>query len=551
MFNLKAGYFYLLAVRILSWRFIKQLYFNTSYYNNSLKTKTPEKLYFYPNPYLLSSFIDQKIFNFKLSKIDEENFWTHHKDPKEEEALNSFFWLNLINRKNSGLVVQEIITNWINLNRKYNYKTWNSLNTSKRVLAWLLNADIILNHGDKSFRDKFFNSIISQVNHLKKILNSEHDPVKKIEIISAIILSGLVFKDYNNNFEIGLKLLKNIVEDFFDNDGAPINRDIYDLVQCSKFLIIIKECCKDAQEYIPDYLDDIVQKIVVCVYSLKNPIDKSPLFNGASEFKLDNYLEYLDGLNYKPKELLKKVSNIFIARGKKNLLFFDIGSPPKRVFSNNYQLGPLSFEYFNEGKKIITNCGYGHKISRKLEFISRLTSAQSTLTLNDTSVLNFEKNNLIYEAFGSTISSSFKVFDFKEYDESNYLTLSAKHDAYKDKFNYIHERIIKIDKKTNDLSGKDNLTTDHMGSKTDNFYHIRFHLYPGVNAVQTMGKSSILVQIDKSKSLIFKANEENLSLEKSIFLGRNKIVNNFCITITGILEKNKNKTIEWELKRNN
>ena len=121
----------------------------------------------------------------------------------------------------------------------------------------------------------------------------------------------------------------------------------------------------------------------------------------------------------------------------------------------------------------------------------------------------------------------------------------------KDKFNYIHERIIKVDKKTNDLSGKDNLTTDHMGSKTDNFYHIRFHLYPGVNAVQTMGKSSILVQIDKSKSLIFKANEENLSLEKSIFLGRNKIVNNFCITITGILEKNKNKTIKWELKRNN
>jgi len=91
MFNLKAGYFYLLAVRILSWRFVKQLYFNTSYYNNSLKTKTPEKLYFYPNPYLLSSFINQKIFNFKLSKIDEENFWTHHKDPKEEEALNSFF----------------------------------------------------------------------------------------------------------------------------------------------------------------------------------------------------------------------------------------------------------------------------------------------------------------------------------------------------------------------------------------------------------------------------------------------------------------------------
>ena len=73
----------------------------------------------------------------------------------------------------------------------------------------------------------------------------------------------------------------------------PINRNIYDLVQCSKFLVLIKECCKDAQEYIPDYLDDIVDKMVNCLHSLRTPTNKNPLFNGASEFKINNYLEYL------------------------------------------------------------------------------------------------------------------------------------------------------------------------------------------------------------------------------------------------------------------
>jgi hypothetical protein len=53
MLNLKAGYFNLLAVRIICLRFVKQLYFSTSFYNNSLKAKTPEQFYFYPNPYLL------------------------------------------------------------------------------------------------------------------------------------------------------------------------------------------------------------------------------------------------------------------------------------------------------------------------------------------------------------------------------------------------------------------------------------------------------------------------------------------------------------------
>ena len=45
--------------------------------------------------------------------------------------------------------------------------------------------------------------------------------------------------------------------------------------------------------------------------------------------------------------------------------------------------------------------------------------------------------------------------------------------------------------------------------------------------------------------------KEKISIEKSIFLGRNQIVNNFCITISGTLNTNENKIITWELKRNN
>ena len=82
-------------------------------------------------------------------------------------------------------------------------------------------------------------------------------------------------------------------------------------------------------------------------------------------------------------------------------------------------------------------------------------------------------------------------------------------------------------------------------------YNIRFHLYPGIDAVQTIGKNSILIQIEKNKSLIFTSTADNLILEKSIFLGRNQIINNFCITLEGALNNNENKNISWELKRNN
>jgi len=215
MFSFKAAYFYFLAIKILIARFIKKIYFSTNYYNKSLKTRLPDQLYFYPNPFLLSSFVNQKIFTFKLSKVNIDTFWNDFESIKEEEDLNSFFWLNLINRKNDGEAIQQIISIWIKNNARYKKKNWGSLQISKRILAWILNADIILNNAEKKFKEMFFNSIVIQVNHLKKNLNDENDPARKIEIISAIVLSGLVFKEYNSNFEKGIKILKQVVENFF------------------------------------------------------------------------------------------------------------------------------------------------------------------------------------------------------------------------------------------------------------------------------------------------------------------------------------------------
>ena len=551
MFNIKAVYFYILALKITFFRFFKKLYFRTSYYNNSLQTKLPEQLYFYPNPFLLSSFVDQKIFTFKLSQINIDTFWSKHNGNKEEKSLNSFFWLNLINRKNDGLVIQKIISIWIKNNYQYNKINWENSNISKRIFAWILNVDIILNNADKSFKQNFYNSIIAQINHLKNNLTYENNSIKKIEIISTIILSGLVFKEYNKNFEIGIKELKNIVENFFDNDGCPINRNIYDLVQCSKFLIIIKECCKDAQEYIPDYLDDIVDKLVDCLYSMKTPTHKNPLFNGASEFKMGPYLEYLEGLGYKAKNEKNNISQIYVLKRSKFLFFFDVGSPPAKGDSSSYQSGPLSFEYFIDNIKIITNCGFGNKISKKAELISKLTSAQSTLCLNDSSVTKFERNSLVNKAFGTSIVSSFKVFDFSTDEDLNSISVTAKHDAYLNNFNYICERKITINKKNGNLSGVDNLFSKYNNKNLTNKYSIRFHLYPNIDAVQTMGKNSVLIKIEKNKSLVFTASSgEDISLEKSIFLGRNQIINNSCITISGILKKNETKNIYWELKKN-
>ena len=227
-------------------------------------------------------------------------------------------------------------------------------------------------------------------------------------------------------------------------------------------------------------------------------------------------------------------------------MYFDSGSPPLHKLSKDYQSGPLSFEYSNDNNKIITNCGYGKRISKKIQLLSKFTSAQSTLCINDTSVVKFKKNNLINKAYGSTINNSFKIFDVDRIEDKSSIKISGTHNAYLDKFGYLHKRSIKFLKKNSDIEGTDYLIRKNGGSKVG--FSIRFHLYPGINTVQTVSGKSILLQVNKNKSWIFSSENQQIKIENSLFMGGSKAQKNQCIVIYGNTE-DEDVNINWKLKK--
>ena len=149
--------------------------------------------------------------------------------------------------------------------------------------------------------------------------------------------------------------------------------------------------------------------------------------------------------------------------------------------------------------------------------------------------------------FGSSIQNSFKSFDFISKNEDGIIGCSASNNGYEKKFGCIHKREVYIDKEKNYLKG-----IDHIFKAKDGYpirYALRFHINPELNVVKTMSGNSALIQISKNKSLLFTVINENLEIEKSIFLGEKKIIDNACITISGNLV-NKNKTFNWEIRKN-
>ena len=544
MFGLKNAYFYFVAIQIIIIKFFKKIYFSSSYYNKSLESKIPTQVYFNPNPFLLSLISPYSKKSFKFNKINPNDFWIDNKNENEEQQHN-FLWMSLVDRKIDGKKIQKIIYLWILKYSNFKRKVWETSTLSSRVISWMLNTDIIINNGTFEFKKSFFQSIILQCNHLKNNLKFEKNPNKKIEVITALILSGIVFKEYEDNYNVGIKELEKFVKSYFDKDGFTLSRSANDLIFFTKYLLLSREIINDAQQYLPEFLEDIIKKNLKCIKFLQTPSNKLPLFNGTSENDLKNFDKYLENIKFK-KDSKNVIGGIFLAKSKSQIFYFDVGKPPSKSFSRNYQSGPLSFEYFLDGIKIITNCGFGNNISSKAELISRLTASQSTLTINDTSVTKFERNKLVNQVFGNSIKNSFETSDFQTKNDKNFAGCSISHNGYFKNFSCVHKREIYLDHENNKLKG-----LDHIFKKSDGIpikYVFRFHLNPELTAVKTMSGSSALIQISKNKSLIFTVKNENLEIEKSIYLGGKKILESTCITISGDLV-NKDKSFNWEIRK--
>ena len=166
MFGLKSVYLYLIAYQINLINFFKKIYFSSKNYNKSLETKTPQQVYYNPNPFLLSIITSYQDQSFKISGVNANIFWLE--DKKDTQQMHNVFWLNLIDRKTDHKNLKKIIHLWILKNSKYKKDVWETSTLSARVISWILNIDIILSNSTFDFRKNFLNCIISQTNHLKK-----------------------------------------------------------------------------------------------------------------------------------------------------------------------------------------------------------------------------------------------------------------------------------------------------------------------------------------------------------------------------------------------
>ena len=127
----------------------------------------------------MSSFSKYKKFAFQIDNLDPNKFWDQDYSSKEKKELHNFLWLSSIDRKDNASTLRKIISLWNVKNLKYRSLIWETSVISKRIISWILNADIILKNSNFDFKKSFIESLVIQTNHIRKNFKYEIDNQKK------------------------------------------------------------------------------------------------------------------------------------------------------------------------------------------------------------------------------------------------------------------------------------------------------------------------------------------------------------------------------------
>ena len=549
MHRLKSIKIYFFSIFKLFFLSFRNIYLKTNFYNKKLITFIPERIFYNPSTYLSASLTSSFADFYKITNTEPKLLWkVNAKEKQKFENLHSFLWLAKLDRKNSKTITKNIISSWISIFFNYDPDTWNMEITAKRIIAWSSNVDITLEDSDKSYKEKFFLSLVKQSNFLSKNLNNLLYMPSKIICCAAIILSGMIFKENEQNYKIGIKELEKIIKNYFDNAGFPKSRNPEEVFICIKYLILLREWHKESQRPIPDFLNEIITKCGNCYALLSCSNKQFPLFNGSTEINHKDYDIFLKNLKYKFINKNYEVADLIKVKKNKFEFFIDCGNPPPNVFARYYQAGCLAFELISNKQKVISNLGYGKYFSSKISSISQSTAAHSTLYINDTSSCVFQKNQSINRVYGNSLIHKHRVIKKNYTEDKNFYTIIAAHNGYEKKYGCIHTRSIKISKKEDKIFGEDEIKKTNKYSNSLNYF-IRFHIYPNSKVVKTIAGNSVLISLPNADGWTLSSETNNFEIDKNIFLGnKSRIINNESISISGEI-KDEIVLVKWIIEK--
>ena len=478
--------------------FISKIICSSPFYNKLDLDETPRNISVFPPNFWKGdtkrgrSFLKTK--NFNIKNIKNDFFFYYH----------SFSWLTdlrTLGNENLRIYSRELTKQWIKNNQSWNSKTWKSYIVASRLCSWIHHFDFFFLSSKDDFKEKIFNLIIKQVNHLVKNFSYHKRNSELIRIIKALIYVSICVPHKNSLYQIAIFNLKTEITKQILKDGCHFQRNPKIHMEVLYDLIDIRSILNIANKKVFIDLQSAIEKMSVVNYFFLHKDNSLALFNQSTNVSSEFINEIISHIP-KPKKIPRELSESGFQRvdTKDTVLILDCGVPQNYNATYKCHSCTGGFEISYKKKRIIVNSSPNFKNN-----INKSTAAHSTLTLNNTNAYKVLNNDHL-----SRIPETIKVKRVERYG-ANFLEIENY--SYKQQYDATHKRLIYVDKNGTDIRGEENIYCP-----SELTFDIRFYLDESIKASEINNGKAILLKLPNGTGWKFISSFDKINLVSSQYI---------------------------------
>jgi uncharacterized heparinase superfamily protein len=450
--------------------------------------------------------------------------------PEWESELLGFGWLRHLRAAESGIAranARALVDEWIGLQGSWHPTGWRTDVLSRRIIAWLSQAPLLLQDTDVRFYRGFMRSLLRQVRHLRHTAADAHRGAARLQAAIALCYAALCIAGQARHIRSATAWLTAELGRQILPDGGHISRDPGVLIDVLIELLPLRQAYASRNITPPPALLNAIDRMMPMLRFFRHSEGTFAHFNGMGTTPVElllTLLAYDDShgapLSNAPYSAYQRLE----AGGA--VLIMDTGRAPPPETSLDAHAGCLAFEFSSpQHSLIVVNCGIPATAREDWRALARATAAHSTVTFNGESSAHFAKARSLKRLLGGLpmLGGPTRVSVARE-EEFDSITVRATHDGYAARYGILHERTVTLAADGTRFEGEDLfLSADGSAeiATAQDQYAVRFHLHPSIKASRLGDGQGVMLVMPNREAWTFSASDGRVQLEDSVYLSGN------------------------------
>ncbi len=491
--------------------------------------RPPEKLLIAPQDIRTSDpTIATDIYSGQL-KFAGRLMETHGRSPFELPApteafaivLHGFSWLRHLRAAESALAKangRALVADWLATRKTGdNAIALRPEVTARRLMSWLSQAPLLLEGADAVFYRSFTRGLAADAARVTHALKSAPPTELRLMLQLALTHYAISCAEADSVIKDAATRLCDLLDDQIQPDGAHVSRNPGFLVDLLLDLLPLKLAFPWRRIQTPQPIISAIDRIIPMLRMMRHADGALALFHGMGATRADLVAAVLaqDDIMAPPASNAP-YGGYQRAEGGEAVLIVDSGASPSPPLAGKSHAAPAAFEFSTHGQRIVVNCGAPPAHRPEFVAVSRVTSAHSTLVIDERNIGHFARSRLVGRSIGTQYVGGARNVTAHRSTSADGTLLTVAHDGYGPRLGITHERKLALSSDGLVLEGEDTLAL--RKTRTGLPYLLRFHLHPRIKASLRQDHKGVYLVLPNRHVWEFEAGQYEVSVEASVFL---------------------------------